>query len=147
MDLILFGIYLFFALFNAGNMTTLQIQHYGIYSFVGKDNFKDYMNANNKSAALPSILPAMLLLFVNFVLLFIRPIFMSETEVILSFSLNIIAFVSTVIWQRKIQGEMAITGYDENKINLLLSTNWIRVIAFLTQSILAVSITVIALKK
>jgi hypothetical protein len=52
-----------------------------------------------------------------------------------------------VIWQRKIQGEMAITGYDENKINLLLSTNWIRVIAFLTQSILAVSITVIALKK
>ena len=147
MDLILFGIYLFFALFNAGNMTTLQIQHYGIYSFVGKDNFKDYMNANNKSAALPSILPAMLLLFVNFVLLFIRPIFMSETEVILSLSLNIIAFVSTVIWQRKIQGEMAITGYDENKINLLLSTNWIRVIAFLTQSILAVSITVIALKK
>lgn len=147
MDLILFGIYLFFALFNAGNMTTLQIQHYGIYSFVGKDNFKDYMNANNKSATLPSILPAMLLLFVNFVLLFIRPIFMSETEVILSLSLNIIAFVSTVIWQRKIQGEMAITGYDENKINLLLSTNWIRVIAFLTQSILAVSITVIALKK
>jgi hypothetical protein len=147
MDLILFGIYLFFALFNAGNMTTLQIQHYGIYSFVGKDNFKDYMNANNKSATLPSILPAMLLLFVNFVLLFIRPIFMSETEVILSLALNIIAFVSTVIWQRKIQGEMAITGYDENKINLLLSTNWIRVIAFLTQSILAVSITLIALKK
>ena len=105
------------------------------------------MNANNKAAAIPSILPAILLLFINFVLLFIRPIFMSETEVILSFSLNIIAFVSTVIWQRKIQGEMAITGYDENKINLLLSTNWIRVIAFLTQSILAVSITVIALKK
>jgi hypothetical protein len=128
-------------------MTTLQIQHYGIYSFVGKDNFKDYMNANNKAAMLPSILPAILLLFVNFVLLFIRPIFMSGAEVILSLSLNIIAFVSTLIWQRKIQGEMAITGYDENKINLLLSTNWIRVIAFLTQAILAVSVMVIALKK
>lgn len=147
MDLIFFGIYLFLALFNAGNMTTLQIQHYGIYSFVGKDNFKDYMNANNKAAMLPSILPAILLLFVNFVLLFIRPIFMSGAEVILSLSLNIIAFVSTLIWQRKIQGEMAITGYDENKINLLLSTNWIRVIAFLTQAILAVSVMVIALKK
>jgi hypothetical protein len=147
MDLILFGIYLFLALFNSGNMTTLQIQHYGIYSFVGKDNFKDYMNANNKSATLPSILPAVLLLFINIVLLFIRPIFMSETEVILSLSLNIIAFVSTLIWQRKIQAEMAITGYDENKINLLLSTNWIRVIAFLTQAILAVSITLMALNK
>ena len=147
MDLIFFGIYLFLALFNAGNMITLQIQHYGIYSFVGKDNFKDYMNANNKAATLPSILPAILLLFINFILLFIRPIFMSETEVILSLSLNIIAFVSTLIWQRKIQGEMATTGYDENKINLLLSTNWIRVVAFLAQAILAVSITIIALKK
>jgi hypothetical protein len=146
MDLILFGIYLFLALFNTGNMTTLQIQHYGIYSFVGKDNFKDYMNANNKAATLPSILPAILLLFINFALLFIRPIFMSETEVILSLALNIIAFISTMIWQRKIQGEMAITGYDENKINLLLSTNRIRVIAFLTQAILAVSVTVMALK-
>jgi hypothetical protein len=147
MDLILFGTYLFLALFSAGNMTTLQIQHYGIYSFVGKDNFKDYMHANNKSATLPSILPALLLLIVNFVLIFVRPIFVSEIEVILSLSLNIIAFVSTFIWQRKIQGEMAITGYDENKINLLLSTNWIRVTAFLIQAILAVSITIIALKK
>ena len=147
MDLILFAIYLFLAVFNAGNMTTLQIQHYGIYPFVGKDNFKNYMKANNKSAALPSVLPTMLLLVVSFVLLFIRPMFMSGTEVILSISLNIIALISTFTWQRKIQGEMAITGYDESKIDLLLSTNWIRVIAFLTQAIMAVSIIIIALKE
>ena len=147
MDLILFAIYLFLAVFNAGNMTTLQIQHYGIYPFVGKDNFKNYMKANNKSAALPSVLPAMLLLVVSFVLLFIRPMFMSGTEVILSISLNIIALISTFTWQRKIQGEMAITGYDESKIDLLLSTNWIRVIAFLTQAIMAVSIIIVAIKE
>jgi hypothetical protein len=147
MELILYAIYLFLAVFNAGNMLTLQIQHYGIYSFVGKDSFKDYMKANNKSAALPSIFPAMLLLIVNFVLLFIKPVFMSGTEAILSFSLNIIALVSTFRWQRKIQGEMAISGYDESKIGLLLSTNWIRVTAFLTQAIMAVSITIIALNK
>jgi hypothetical protein len=39
MPLILYGIYLFLAVFNAGNMTTLQIQHYAIYPFVGKENF------------------------------------------------------------------------------------------------------------
>jgi hypothetical protein len=72
---------------------------------------------------------------------------MSGTEVILSISLNIIALISTFTWQRKIQGEMAITGYDESKIDLLLSTNWIRVIAFLTQAIMAVSIIIIALKE
>jgi hypothetical protein len=146
MTLTIFGIYLFLAVFAAGNMTTLQIQHYGIYPFVGKEKFKEYMQANNKSAPLPSILPAMLLLVVNIVLLFIRPMFMSETEVILSLALNIIALVSTFTWQRKLQGQMAITGYDESKINLLLSTNWIRTIAFLIQAIIAVSITIIAVK-
>lgn len=147
MELILYGFYLFLAIFNAGNMTTLQIQHYGIYPFVGKDNFKEYMSANNKSATLPSILPALLLLLVSFVLLFIRPIFMTHWETILSLSLNIIALVSTLKWQRKIQEEMVITGYDEKKIKLLLSTNLIRVLAFLTQAILAVLITIMALKK
>jgi hypothetical protein len=145
MQLALYGIYLFLAVFNAGNMTTLQIQHYSIYPFVGRENFKNYMQANNKSAVVPSILPAMLLLFVNIVLLFTRPVFMSLTEAILSLILNIIALVSTFVWQRKLQGEMAMTVYDESKINLLVSTNWIRTMAFLIQGIIAVSIIVNAM--
>ena len=146
MQLALYGIYLFLAVFNAGNMTTLQIQHYGIYRFVGKENFKKYMQANNISAVVPSILPAMLLLLVNIVLLFTRPIFMSMTLTILTLALNIIALVSTIVWQRKLQGEMAITGFDESKINLLISTNWIRTIIFLLQAIIAVSIMIIGMR-
>ena len=146
MQLILYGIYLFLAVFNAGNMTTLQFQHYGIYSSVGKENFKSYMQANNKAALIPSILPAMLLLVINIILLFFRPVFMSESQAILSLVLNIIALVSTFAWQRKVQAQMAITGYDENKINLLNSTNWIRTVAFLVQAILAISITLKAIK-
>jgi|SRR5680860_216679 len=139
--LILFGTFLFLAVFLAGNMTTLQIQHYGIYPFVGRETFKEYMQANNKSARIPSILPAMLLLLVNILLLFTRPKFLSATEVILCLALNIAALLSTFTWQRKIQGQMAITGYDESKINLLLSTNWIRTMVFLLQAIIALSIT------
>jgi hypothetical protein len=146
MQLTLYGIYLFLAVFNAGNMTTLQIQHYGIYRFVGKENFKNYMQANNKSAVVPSILPAMLLLLVNIVLLFTRPLFMSMTVTILTLALNIIALVSTIVWQRKLQGEMAITGFDESKINFLISTNWIRTIVFLLQAIMAVSVIINAVK-
>lgn len=145
-ELIFFGIFLFLAVFNAGNMTTLQIQHYGIYSFIGKETFKEYMQANNKSARIPSILPAMLLLLVNIILFFKRPQFISETEVVLFLVLNIVALISTFTWQRKLQGQMAITGYDESKINLLLSTNWLRTIVFLLQAIIAVSITMQALK-
>ncbi|HEV3251921.1 MAG TPA: hypothetical protein VGZ71_13265 [Puia sp.] len=146
MQLILYGIYLFLAVFNAGNMTTLQIQHYGIYPFVGKENFKYYMQANNKSAIIPSILPALLLLLATIVLLFIRPKFMPESITILSLVLNITALVSTFAWQRKLQGEMAIEGYDENKINLLISTNWIRTATFNLQAIIAVSVIINAVK-
>ena len=140
-ELILFGIFLFLAVFNAGNMTTLQIQHYGIYPLIGKETFKEYMQSNNKSALIPSILPAMLLLVVNIVLLFIRPQFISKIEVLLFLVLNIVALISTFTWQRKLQGQMAITGYDETKINQLISTNWIRTIVFLLQAIIAVFIT------
>ena len=57
MALQLYGLYLFLAVYAAGNMVTLQIQHYGIYPFVGKEAFRAYMQANNKAALLPSILP------------------------------------------------------------------------------------------
>lgn len=140
MLIILYGVYLFLAVYNAGNMLTLQIQHYGIYSSVGEENFKNYMRANNKSALVPSIVPAMLLMLVNIILIFSRPAFLPKSIAILTFVLNVIAFISTITWQRKLQGDMAETGYDEIKILLLISTNWIRTLAFLIQSFIAVAI-------
>jgi len=140
MHIILYGVFLFLAVYNAGNMLTLQIQHYGIYPSVGEANFKNYMKANNKSAVVPSIVPAMLLMLVNIILIFSRPAFLPRSIAILTFVLNVIAFISTITWQRKLQGDMAETGYDEIKILLLISTNWIRTLAFLIQSIIAVAI-------
>ena len=145
MQTALYGIYLFLAVFNAGNMTTLQFQHYGIYPFVGKENFKSYMQANNKSALIPSILPAMLLLLANILLFFERPVFLSMTTVCVLMGLNLMAFFSTFTWQRKIQGEMAVEGYNENKVQLLISTNWIRTFAFLLQAIIVIYVTMKAI--
>ena len=146
MELIIYGVYTFLAAYNAGNMMSLQIQHYGIYHFVGKDNFKSYMNANNRAALIPAILPGMLMLILSVILLFIRPVFMTSPEAIASLALNIIAFISTFKWQRKLQSDMATTGYDDKKIKLLLSTNWIRTIAFILLGILTISILVMAVK-
>lgn len=146
MIFIIYGVYTFPAAYNAGNMLTLQIQHYGIYTFVSKENFKSYMIANNKAATIPSILPGLLMLMLSIVLLFSRPAFMTSLEAITSLALNIIAFISTFKWQRKLQSDMANTGYDELKIKLLLSTNWIRTIAFILLGILTISILVMAIK-
>lgn len=142
MELIIYGLYTFLAAYNAGNMMSLQIQHYGIYRFVGKDNFKSYMIANNKAALIPAVLPGFLMLILSIVLMFFRPAFMSTLEAIVSLALNIIAFISTFKWQRKLQSEMANTGYDEAKIKLLLSTNWIRTIIFILLGVLTIWILV-----
>lgn len=140
MQLFFYGLYLFLAVYSAGNITTLQIQHYNIYSFIGKDQFKNYMRANNKAAWIPSLIPAFLLLVVNIYLVFSRPSFMSITEAIFSLVLNIVAVTSTVIGQRKVQRDMAEMGYNEEKISFLVATNWIRMFMYITMGIMAVAI-------
>lgn len=138
----LFIVFLFLAIYNAGCMTTLQLQHYGIYPAVGREGFADYMKANNRAAAVPTIVPGILLLLVSVGLVFFRPPFVGTLEGVAAFLLNFIAFMSTFLWQRKLQGEMAITGYDEGKVRLLISTNWIRTISYWLQAILAIAILV-----
>jgi len=147
MALLLYGLYLFLAVYAAGNMVTLQIQHYGIYPFVGKEAFGTYMQANNKAALLPSILPATLLLLVSGALLVVRPAFMSGAAAASSLGLNLAAFVSTFLWQRRIQAHLAVRGYQASEVRRLLATNWIRTGLYLVQAGLAVAITLRALSR
>jgi hypothetical protein len=138
--LTLFIVFLFLAIYNAGCMTTLQIQHYGIYPAVGREGFAEYMRANNRAALVPTIIPAILLLLASVGLVFFRPAFVGNLEGVAAFLLNFFAFMSTVLWQRRLQGEMALTGYDEGKIRLLIRTNWIRTVCYWLQAALAISI-------
>lgn len=146
MQLFIYGVYTFLAAYNAGNMMSLQIQHYSLYPFVGKENFKDYMKANNKAALIPAVLPGILMLILSIILIFSRPVFMTSLQALVSLALNIVAFISTIAWQRKLQSDMVSKGYDQGKIKLLLSTNWIRTIAFMLLGILTISILIIAVK-
>jgi hypothetical protein len=142
---LIFGMFVLLAAFNAGTMTTLQLQHYAIYRYVGRVNFTEYIQANNKAAVLPAIMPAILLLIASVGLTIERPHFMSMGEASAALSLNLAQLASTFVWQRRLQAEMAETGYDDAKIRLLLSTNWIRTIAFLVQMLLAAAILIRAL--
>ena len=76
--------------------------------------------------------------------MFVRHDFMSLNIAIASLVLNIVAFFSTFKWQRKLQEEMAIGGYDDAKVKLLLATNWIRTAAFILLGILIVSTLAVA---
>jgi hypothetical protein len=138
--LTLFVVFLFLAIYNAGCMTVLQLQHYGIYPSVGKENFAAYMRANNRAAAIPTIIPAMLLLLSSLVLVAQRPGFVRPYEAAAALGLNVVALLSTFAWQRPLQGRMAESGYDEANIRRLIATNWVRTIAHWLIAILATNI-------
>jgi hypothetical protein len=104
------------------------------------------MRANNRAAAVPTIVPAILLLLTSVALVFFRPAFVTTLEGVAAFWLNFFAFMSTALWQRRLQGDMALTGYNEEKIGLLIRTNWIRTISYWLLSALAISILVRVLR-
>jgi hypothetical protein len=138
--MILFVAFVFLSIYNAGCMTALQLQHYGIYPAVGRDGFAEYMRANNRAAALPTILPGMLLLLLSIALVVFRPSFVRPYEAWAALALNLITLFSTFRWQRPLQAEMATSGYDEAKVRLLIRTNWIRTISYLLLALLCLSI-------
>ena len=142
----LFVVFLFLAIYNAGCMTALQLQHYGIYPAVGREGFAEYMRANNRAAVLPTILPAILLLLTSVGLVLFRPLFVRPLEGIAAFWLNFIALMSTALWQRRLHSEMALAGYNEDKVGLLIRTNWIRTISYWLLAVLAISILVRVLR-
>ncbi len=89
----------------------------------------------------------MLLLATSIALVITRPRFMTLTEACVVLGLNVMSFVSTFRWQRRLQSEMAETGYDAAKIRVLISTNWIRAGAYLAQGAIAALIVARALAR
>jgi hypothetical protein len=142
-----FATFAFLAAFTAGSMLTLQLQHHAIYSLVGRAEFARYIAANNRAAVVPAIVPAILLLGTSAVLVIVRPAFMTRGEAGIAFALNLVQLAATLRWQRRLQAEMAVTGYDDAKAHLLVATNWIRTTALLGQAVLASVVLIRALDR
>ena len=142
----LFAIYLFLAVYCAGSMSVLQLQHFALYPRVGQPDFKHYILANNKAAFLPSILPAVLLTVISILLLFFRPGFMSREIALVCLVLNLINMVSSVIWQGRLHAQLATTGYQAALVNQLLRTNWVRTIVLFIQGLVAVYCAISAIR-
>lgn len=146
MNKTLFAVFLFLAVYCAGSMSVLQLQHFALYPRVGQPEFKGYILANNKAAVLPSILPAVLLTVTSILLLFFRPGFMSREMALVCLVLNLINIISSVIWQGRLHAQLATTGYHSALINQLLRTNWVRTIVLFIQGLVAVYCATSAIK-
>jgi len=69
-----------------------------------------------------------------------RPWFVGRDEAWFALVLNLATLFSTIRWQRRLQGQMAATGYDETKVRLLIRTNWIRTTSYLMLAVLCLAI-------
>jgi hypothetical protein len=135
-----FVAFLVLAIYNAGCMTTLQLQHYGIYPAVGQEHFAAYVLANNRAATWPTIVPALLLLLSSVMLVVQRPGFVWPSEAVAGLGLNLVALLSTFVWQRPLHSRLAESGYDDATVRRLIATNWIRTIGHWLIALLATTI-------
>jgi len=113
------------------------MQHFALYPLVGREGFARYVQANNRAAVFPAILTAVLVFVLSVVLLFERPAFVPARAVVAAVVFNAVNTMSTMVWQGRLHGVLAATGYDEQRVRLLIRTNWIRTTALLAQAVIA----------
>lgn len=128
------------SLYNMGNMMSLQLQHYSLYPLIDPANFLNYIRGNNKAAILPAIIPGLTNMVLGILLVLKKPETVSLSFAYLGLAMNLIALTSTFIWQARIQGQMAHTGFDASKIQTLITTNWIRTIAYSVNGIMSIGL-------
>jgi hypothetical protein len=130
--------YLALVLYDTGTSWVLQLMHYPLYLEVGAADFSRYISANNRRAVVPAILPALATFVVSLLLIWQRPDEISATIAVAAVLLNLAVLISTAVWQGRLHGQLAQTGKSDAAINMLVTTNWIRTVAFTTQGIFAV---------
>jgi hypothetical protein len=121
--------------YNAGSMWTLQLMHYPLYASIGAGEFRAYIEANNRSAVLPAIVPALAFFVASIVTAAV-----TRREARVAAIVQVVASVgviaSTARWQGRLHAALARDGYSAERIAELVSTNWIRT-ALLTVSLVA----------
>ena len=109
---------------------SLQLQHYSLYPLIDQAHFLQYIKENNKAAILPAIIPGLFNIVLSILLVLKKPEIVSSGFVYIGLAMNLVALASTIIWQARVQGQMAESGFDAIKIQTLISTNWIRTVAY-----------------
>ena len=112
-----------------GLIWLIQIVHYPLFAFVGKDAFVSYASQHVRSITL-IVAPIMLIeLVTSIALLLVRPHAVEMWIAVLGMFLVVAAWFST--WQLQIPAhEKLAAGFDSEAYLRLVATNWIRTIAW-----------------
>ena len=106
-----------------------QIVHYPLFSKVGRESFTEYQDANLKQTVFVVIPLQMLELFTALLLVWKVPLGLLPVQVWTNLLLIGITWISTVSLQVPNHMKLA-RGFDPKFQNTLVSSNWIRTVAW-----------------
>lgn len=115
--------------FMVGLIWFVQVVHYPLFGQVGRDLFPGYELAHSQLTSLVVIPPMLIELMTTGLLLIVRPSGMSLREAWLGVLLLVVVWGSTFFLQVPRHGELA-GGYDQTAHAALVTTNWIRTVAW-----------------
>ncbi len=120
-----------------GVMTTVQLVVYPQYDQVAIADFSDYVRNHGQRIGWPLALfaPAEVLLAL---LLWLRlPAGSAKTVAFGSGALLALAWVTTMAWFAPLHGRLISEPYDPDRIDLLVSTNWVRTVIWWVRGVVA----------
>ena len=127
-------------LIMVGLIWFVQVVHYPLFDRVGRDGFMAYEMAHSQLTSLVVIPPMLIELMTSGLLFIARPAGMRMWEAIVGTVLLAIVWGSTFFLQVPRHGELAL-GFDQAAQTALVTTNWIRTIAWSLRGMLLISVT------
>ena len=129
MILLLFLAHLLATLLMTGVIWVMQVVHYPLFTRVGEETWATY-HAGHTTLISLIVLPAMIVEGITAViLLFARPSFIPLPAALLGLLLVILIWGATFFLAAP-QHQLLAAGFDEQAHRLLVSTNWVRTLAW-----------------
>ena len=130
--------HLVFTLAMVGVMTTVQLVVYPQYDQVAVADFSNYVREHGQRIGWPLVLFAPAEVLCARLLWLRLPAGRAKAVAFASGALLAAAWVATMVWFAPLHGRLISDPYDPDRIDQLVSTNWIRTVAWWARGLLAV---------
>jgi hypothetical protein len=132
---------LILAAYCTGSMWTMQLMHYPLYAKIGRSEFVNYIEGNNKRAIIPTIVPGVVIVLISLAVAFTTD--HARPAAIVGAVASIGVAASSGRWQGRIHLALARDGYSAERVQQLVKTNWVRTILY-TVALIAAAIVMSA---
>ncbi len=124
------------ALFMTGVIWYVQIAHYPLFKQVGQQTFRAYHIAHNNATTVVVALPMLIELGLAALLLIARPPEVPTILAVIAFGLAVLIWGATFFVSVPLHAQLDDVGYNVTTIEALVSTNWVRTLAWSGRSVL-----------